>query len=46
VPDCCIDRARGPHEANLFDMTAKYADALPAEEVVGQLGKLSQTGSN
>jgi maleamate amidohydrolase len=45
VPDCCVDRARGPHEANLFDMTAKYADALPAEEVVGQLSKLSQTDS-
>jgi maleamate amidohydrolase len=43
VPDCCVDRARGPHEANLFDMTAKYADALPAEEVVGHLSKLSQT---
>lgn len=42
VPDCCIDRARGPHEANLFDMTAKYADALSAEEVVGHLEGLSQ----
>jgi maleamate amidohydrolase len=43
VPDCCVDRARGPHEANLFDMTAKYADALPAEEVVGYLERLSET---
>jgi len=43
VPDCCVDRARGPHEANLFDMTAKYADALPAEEVVGHLERLSET---
>jgi maleamate amidohydrolase len=34
VPDCCADRASGPHEANLFDMTAKYADPLTAEEVV------------
>src|SRR3712207_7550323 len=32
--DCCADRAAGPHEANLFDMTAKYADACTAEEVV------------
>ena len=24
--DCCGDRARGPHDANLFDMAAKYAD--------------------
>jgi nicotinamidase-related amidase len=43
VPDCCVDRAPGPHEANLFDMTAKYADALPAEEVVGQLQRLRET---
>jgi maleamate amidohydrolase len=43
VPDCCVDRARGPHEANLFDMTAKYADALPAEEVVGHLQRLRTT---
>jgi nicotinamidase-related amidase len=40
VPDCCVDRAAGPHEANLFDMTAKYADPLPAEEVVGHLERL------
>jgi nicotinamidase-related amidase len=43
VPDCCVDRARGPHEANLFDMTAKYADALSAEEVIGHLERLEQT---
>jgi maleamate amidohydrolase len=43
VPDCCVDRARGPHEANLFDMTAKYADALSAEEVVGHLQRLDVT---
>jgi maleamate amidohydrolase len=24
--DCVADRARGPHEANLFDMRTKYAD--------------------
>lgn len=33
VTDCCADRATEPHEANLFDMTAKYADAMTAEEV-------------
>jgi nicotinamidase-related amidase len=42
VPDCCVDRARGPHEANLFDMTAKYADALTAQEVVSSLERSSQ----
>jgi maleamate amidohydrolase len=34
VTDCVADRSRGPHEANLFDMTAKYADPVTAEEVV------------
>jgi maleamate amidohydrolase len=42
VPDCCVDRAPGPHEANLFDMTAKYADPLTAEEVVGYLERLGE----
>lgn len=42
VPDCCVDRAAAPHEANLFDMTAKYADDLTAEEVVGHLERLSE----
>jgi maleamate amidohydrolase len=43
VPDCCVDRAAGPHEANLFDMTAKYADPLAAEEVIGHLEQLRET---
>jgi maleamate amidohydrolase len=37
VTDCSADRSAGPHQANLFDMTAKYADPLTAEEVVGHL---------
>jgi maleamate amidohydrolase len=45
VTDCCADRAVGPHEANLFDMTAKYADAITADEVRGYLEELPQTGS-
>jgi hypothetical protein len=28
VRDCVGDRAAGPHEANLFDMAAKYADVI------------------
>lgn len=31
------DRAQGPHEANLFDMQAKYADVLELRRVVGYL---------
>lgn len=33
VTDCCADRPTEPHEATLFDMKAKYADAMTAEEV-------------
>lgn len=43
VTDCCADRAAGPHEANLFDMTAKYADACTAAEVVSYFGRLPDT---
>jgi nicotinamidase-related amidase len=29
VPESCVgDRHQGPHEANLFDMDAKYADVV------------------
>lgn len=31
------DRATEPHEANLFDLNAKYADVRPTEEVVDYL---------
>jgi maleamate amidohydrolase len=35
VPRECVgDRHDGPHEANLFDMNAKYADVLPKAEVM------------
>ena len=43
VTDCCADRAAGPHEANLFDMTAKYADPCTAEEVVRHLAGRART---
>jgi maleamate amidohydrolase len=35
------DRAEGPHEANLFDMNAKYADVLPEAEVIAYLRGLN-----
>jgi maleamate amidohydrolase len=34
VTDCVGDRARGPHEANLFDMGQKYADLMSLDEVL------------
>jgi len=39
VPEECVgDRAKGPHEWNLFDIDAKYADVEPLERVLEQLG--------
>ncbi len=43
VTDCCADRASGPHEANLFDMTAKYADPCTSEEVVNHLRRAARS---
>lgn len=31
--DCCADRARAPHEANLYDMHQKYADVTDADDI-------------
>ena len=35
--DCVGDRAQAPHEANLFDIQAKYADVVPLDEAVAYL---------
>lgn len=38
LPEECIsDRAEGPHQANLFDINAKYGDVVPLAEVVDYL---------
>ena len=42
VADACGDRHEGPHEANLFDMNAKYADVLDEASVVAHLETLRQ----
>jgi maleamate amidohydrolase len=35
VPRECVgDRAKAPHEANLFDIQAKYADVVPLEDAL------------
>lgn len=39
--DCVGDRARGPHEANLFDIQAKYGDVIDLADAVGYLQGLS-----
>lgn len=35
--DCVGDRALGPHEANLFDISQKYGDLSTAAEIMGTL---------
>lgn len=40
VRDAVGDRHPGPHEANLFDMNAKYADVVSEAEIIEQLGSL------
>lgn len=37
--DCVADRARGPHEANLFDMNEKYVDVVSSERTIEYLGR-------
>lgn len=40
VAQACGDRHAAPHEANLFDMNAKYADVVSEAEVVAFLAQL------
>jgi len=39
VADACGDRHPAPHEANLFDLQAKYADVMPFETLRQRIGK-------
>ena len=32
--ECVGDRAQAPHEANLFDIQAKYADVVSVDEAI------------
>lgn len=38
VRDACADRHAAPHEANLFDLQAKYAEVIGEQEAVALLG--------
>jgi maleamate amidohydrolase len=40
VSDACGDRHAAPHDANLFDMNAKYGDVVDEATVINQLKKL------
>jgi maleamate amidohydrolase len=46
VPRECVgDRAQGPHDANLVDIQAKYADIVPVEEALAYLESVKQEAS-
>jgi maleamate amidohydrolase len=38
VRDACADRHAAPHEANLFDLQAKYAEVIGEQDAVALLG--------
>lgn len=40
VSDACGDRHEAPHDANLFDMNAKYADVVDEATVIDHLGTI------
>lgn len=41
VADACGDRHAAPHDANLFDMNAKYADVVSEADAVARLRSLT-----
>jgi maleamate amidohydrolase len=44
VPRECVgDRAQAPHEANLFDIQAKYADVVPLEDALAYVESVAPT---
>ena len=43
VREACGDRHDGPHDANLFDMQAKYADVVSEEEIISHLAKFADS---
>lgn len=43
VADACGDRHEAPHEANLFDMNAKYADVVGEADVIDYLQRLDNS---
>ncbi|WP_281689262.1 isochorismatase family protein [Pseudonocardia thermophila] len=46
VPRACVgDRADGPHEANLFDIQAKYGDVVELDDARAYLQELRQGAS-
>ena len=43
--ECVADRAKSPHEANLFDINQKYGDVVPVQRVIDYLNNLPPQGA-
>ena len=44
VPRECVgDRAQAPHEANLFDIQAKYADVVSLDDALAYVESVART---
>lgn len=41
--ECCGDRAQGPHQANLFDIQAKYGDVITTSETITYMRSLASS---
>lgn len=39
--ECCGDRAQGPHEANLFDIQAKYGDVINTAQAMDYMSTVA-----
>ena len=46
VDEACGDRHTSPHEANLFDMNAKYADVISLADALAHFKSMSQVASH
>jgi nicotinamidase-related amidase len=46
VEEGCFDRSQASHAINLCDMQAKYADVLPADEVLAHIESLTDLSYN
>ena len=44
IRDAVGDRAKEPHEVNLFDIDAKYADVVSSDDVLHYLRGLGESG--
>lgn len=45
VPRECVgDRHDAPHDANLFDINAKYGDVVAKDDVIANFGKIARRG--